>query len=93
MADKKALPFKADARLVTGTWVQPGDLFTVSANKRVRDRSWTTEVWKCLAINEHQIVASRFPKPREYDPILLVIREHDFFDASSFAEHLAGKDE
>ena len=70
----------------------PGDRFTVSPNKNIGDRSYITDLWSCIAINEGHVYAERVgatPGGWEAKPRVMVLTEHEFYCANDFVKSYA----
>jgi len=61
-----------------------GDRFVVSINTRTKDRSWTGEVWTCVAKAAGHI-QGRASKKRPWGNLVIFLKhEHEFHDAGEF---------
>lgn len=62
-----------------------GDLFTISPNKVIRDRSYLDDIWRCITETETQIWAKTATGSRGWlgdKPVCFIKAEHDFHRTS-----------
>lgn len=65
---------------------QVGTRFMVGVNKRVNDRSYTNEVFECVAVNGYHVQGKRLKWKAFYegDFVTFLQPEHDFYSAEGF---------
>lgn len=71
----------------------PGTVVTISPNKLTGDRSHVDKIWEIVACNEgHALIKSCGPgRARDEAAKLVVLREHEFYNAEHFAAAIATK--